>query len=313
MDKRKIVIFATLISIATSNATIKFYKDKSIKYIDHIVSYADSIEEDEYQIAAHRGFSSLEIENTKQAINLASSKSYIDIIEIDTRMTRDNKLVLSHNDNLLVRPNEMVYVSEMNYDTVTNTNYIYMSRQFHTLSLFNEDYFLIDDRIREQDYKHFHVVGLREGLEACKDKKVLLDLKFDNNKELLCSELKRELSGYDTSNIIFQSLDIEGIKYLQDSSDYNCQVLISRPQDLNSIEDFNNIGLKYTLINYEMIDSLLNQGKNICLWTIDNSVELRRVMNILGDHYKDVTYITDYPDLIVTKLHEEEPTRSLVK
>ena len=49
----------------------------------------------------------------------------------------------------------------------------------------------------------------------------------------------------------------------------------------------------------------------VALWTINDSGTLDKTIQILGDHYQDVIYITDYPDLIATKLHETEEAKSL--
>ena len=45
----------------------------------------------------------------------------------------------------------------------------------------------------------------------------------------------------------------------------------------------------------KIIKSFLNERKR----------DLERVFSIVGDYYKDLYYITNYPDLILTKLHEK--------
>ena len=133
---------------------------------------------------------------------------------------------------------------------------------------------------------------------------ILLDLKFNNDRDRFVRELKRELDGVDTSNIIFQSLDIDGIRYLQNNSDFNCLALVDTIKEIDEVKDFKRVGFKHTVINYQLIDSLLRDGVEVAVWTINNTDTLNKVIDTLGDHYKDVIYITDYPDLVVTKLHD---------
>ena len=49
---------------------------------------------------AHRGLSGIKLENTKEAFKLASEHSYYGI-ETDVHVTKDNKFIVCHDDNLL--------------------------------------------------------------------------------------------------------------------------------------------------------------------------------------------------------------------
>ena len=51
-------------------------------------------------IIAHRGFSSISIENSKEALELGFNAIYTDGVEIDIRLTKDEKIILSHNDEI---------------------------------------------------------------------------------------------------------------------------------------------------------------------------------------------------------------------
>ena len=52
------------------------------------------------KIFAHRGFSSYYPENSLEAIKESLKYDYIDGIEIDIRMTKDEKFVLIHNSSI---------------------------------------------------------------------------------------------------------------------------------------------------------------------------------------------------------------------
>ena len=305
---KKILIYATTFAILGSSIGYTLCKANWLDYSGYITHYAEEIVQDDFLISAHRGFSSLEVENTKEAISLASEKGYIDYIEIDTRMTSDGKLVLSHNNSLLVNSEETQTrsISNTTYDQILDTEFMYTTFPYNGVFWPTAESLLMVDRRKNLNGREYHVVGLREGLECCGDKKVLLDLKFNNNIEAFCEELKRELEGFDTSNICFQSLNIVGIKYLQDNTNYNCQVLIDSPRELVYANNFTRIGLSYDLVTYEMIDKFIKEGKSISIWTINSTNVLDMVLNELGEHYKDVIYITDYPDLIISRLGEKQ-------
>ena len=305
MKKVNVILYSSLITLLISETTVSIAIEGSKSFENYIVSYADMIEDDDFLISAHRGFSSLEVENTKESISLASSKDYIDYIEIDARMTADKRLVLSHDNILLNNSMETEVISSLSYDDVLNTTFNYSSFDLNK-NIFSFDNMLIIRRNRVLNNREYNVIGLREGIKYCGNKKVLLDLKFGDNIEEFSDELIRELEGIDTSNIIFQSLNINGIKYLKDNTDYNCLVLISKYEDLKYINDFENVGLKYNLVSYDLVESIINSNRNLAVWTVNSRDAIDFVLERSGKYYKNIIYISDYPDLIVTRLHEKE-------
>ena len=133
----------------------------------------------------------------------------VDFIEFDVRLTSDGKLVLSH-DN---KAPDGTIISEATYDEIVAKTFTYHVDT--TSSLFESaSEGFIRARNEELDGKEYSIIGLREAVEACKDKKILIDIKFEHDIPELTRELVRELSGVDKSNIVFQSLNAEGIKYL---------------------------------------------------------------------------------------------------
>ena len=269
--------------------------------------------DDDFYIYAHRGFSSLAIENTKGAICLAASKGYVDCIELDARMTKDNKLVLSHNNSLLDTTGDLIDVSELTYEEATNTLFRYSPSLLKSFSFTDPERIMMNERVKKIRGLEYRLTGLREGLRCCGDKQILLDLKFNNsNIRPFVEELLRELEGVDTSNIVFQSLNLEGIRYLQSISNFNCQALVNSTTDLKSVLDFDRIGIKYGLVSYGLVSFLLNEGKSVAIWTVNSTEVLEHLISVLGDHYKDVIYITDYPDLVALRLHEHEEEKPLL-
>ena len=68
---KKLLVYTTTSCILTSSYNVKTSSDDTIEKKQITTTQEDTTN---YKIAAHRGFSSKEIENTKKAISLASKK-----------------------------------------------------------------------------------------------------------------------------------------------------------------------------------------------------------------------------------------------
>lgn len=314
--KNRLIIYVTSICIITASLPIKFNKNKSEDISTRTNNYLNTFSEDNFDIAAHRGFSSLAVENTKDAILEAATKNYVDYIEVDARMTLDGKIILSHNNKLKTNPKASLSISNLNYEDALKNTFWYRSSFIDSTliaTIDNSEKKLIATRKEALNNETYHLVGLREGLEACKGKKILLDLKFSNNVEEFTKELQKELKDIDTSNITFQSANLLGLLYLEKQSAYNCLAIIDSETDLQYLPLFNNVGIRKNLIDYETIKKLLSEDKKVAIWTINNTEELDKVITEIDNLYKDVIYITNYPDLIATKLHEIESHEKIKK
>ena len=121
MKKKRLLIYTLSLSLITSY--INLNKQKSSDLSKNIIEYTKTFSDDDFQIAAHRGFSSKSVENTSEAIQLAANEPYIDYIEIDTRMTKDNVLVLSHNDDIYESTFSKTEISQTTYEDLENYSF----------------------------------------------------------------------------------------------------------------------------------------------------------------------------------------------
>ena len=304
---KKIIIYTSALTIGASGISYTVLKKRYDDYKDYL-GRQDKIVNDDFLVSAHRGFSSLAIENTKEAISFARDKEYIDFIEIDVRLTKDGKLILSHDNDLLVNGRH-VRISNLTYEEATSLTFNYRDTYSNNYIFNDPENLLIIERENNLSNKDYHLIGLLEAIELAQGKGILLDIKFDGNIEELCNELIRELNGVDTSNIIFQSANVEGIRYLREHSNFNCQLLVSSKENLKYIDEFERIGLNIYILDEELYKELCFKNKKLALWTINNTKDLDRVLDIVGDNYKDIIYITNYPDIIVTRLRERERTK----
>lgn len=290
-----------------SGTKIELCRHESKKFTDQVNEYTSNFISDDFYVAAHRGYSSLEVENTKNSIIKADQTDYIDYIEMDVRMTEDKKLILSHDNLVINADNEIINISKNSYDSICNDEYVYCSFPTYNkvTNLFNTTNGDIRvNRTKKLQNSLYDIPTLLEGLKCCKDKKIILDLKFEDNTKEYTEELVNELSSYNTSNIIFQSDDITALLYLKSiKPNYNYSAIIKHKSDLEYAELFDNVTLKKTLATKKTINKLLNENKKVAIWTVNDPEELYEIKNKIGSNYKNIIYITDYPDVIASCLN----------
>jgi hypothetical protein len=66
---------------------------------------------------AHRGGIDVHLENSLSAFRWAARLEHVNVLELDVRLTKDRKVIISHDDGLHRLLNRSdVYISETNYD-----------------------------------------------------------------------------------------------------------------------------------------------------------------------------------------------------
>lgn len=320
MNKAKrIIIFTATTLLISSGVGMKIKQNNSRNFEQYINEYITSFNGDEIDIAAHRGFSSLEVENSLDSISLAASKDYIDYIEMDARLTKDNHIVLSHNDEIKLENNKTIKISDTNYEDLAQYTLKYETNYTlaFTRNLLNfEDSEIILGRTKNLNNRTFKVSTLKEGLNASLDKKILLDLKFNNDKEIFTEALKKQLEGFDKDRLIIQSLDIESLKYVKDNlPQYNYLALIDENSELKYIDEFENIGVRKDFVtNRKVQKAIRDDDRIVAIWTLNSSDSINTCLNSLDDYYNDVIYITDYPDVTAGVVNKNKPkTKKLVR
>lgn len=300
----------TLLLLVTGGIKIKLCKDKSHEYTKSIESFDKNFIDDDFLVAAHRGFSSKEIENTTNSITLAKNTKYIDYIELDVRLTKDRKLVLSHNNSHIIGYHSKIFISSETLDSLNNYNFYYLNDSWKTNidNMFNtKDGDLATSRASNLDSENYKICTLSEGLKACGNKKVILDLKFRKNTKEYVDSLLEEMEKFDTSNIIFQSSDLLSLMYLRRKRpDFSYLAIIKDKNSLNYIDLFDNIGLRENLVSDKIVDKLLGENKQVAVWTVNSEEETESIINKIGANYKKIIYISDYPDIVAKTLNSKE-------
>ena len=221
-------------------------------------------------IIAHRGVHDNESipENSMKAFKLALDKKYN--IEFDIHVTKDEKLVIFHDDNL----KRMTGVDRFIEDLTLS--------ELKELKLLNTD---------EEIPEFKDLLDLVSG-------KVLLDIEIKSTKKvkLVCKLVLEELKNY-KGEILLKSFNPFIVKELKKKSDYKVGLLITKKSPNKILNLFVNTGLIY-LFKFDFIaisKKMLNdkyykkysKKYPIYLWTLKGAEDVKKYVN----KYKDINLI----------------------
>ena len=125
LQKVLLIIGIVLVSIGTVWMIISFIPPKAA------VSGTNPWRKtDKTLISAHRGGANLNPENTEMAFDyVINETTYTDIVEIDIRVTKDNELVIIHDDSINrtgikgeVDNDNLLLINDLTYDELVQYN-----------------------------------------------------------------------------------------------------------------------------------------------------------------------------------------------
>jgi len=122
-------------------------------------------------IVAHRGNGSKYKENTINAILEVINYSYVDGIEIDVRMTKDKKFILSHNNYFITKDNNIKKISNMTYKEIKKY----------------KNFTLLEDVLKKINTNKFILLDLKIKNKNTYRKNLMRMIKKYYNKYYLCS------------------------------------------------------------------------------------------------------------------------------
>lgn len=224
-------------------------------------------------LIAHRGLHSKNTkENTLEAIELGDKNPLIDGVEIDVRLTKDNEVVVIHDDTIDRISDGKGRVNEMSLERLRRFNYgtIIKPSTINTL----------DEVLR--------------GFSS--NTILIIELKADDGKEeLLANKVISIINKYPNLNIWLQSFSQSIIDYLKKHSHHPIGVLVNKNNinTLNLNVDF--YAISEHIITKEMIKNLLNQKKLVLVWTICSSNDMRSLEEKIGNYLQNIYVISDNP------------------
>jgi len=209
-------------------------------------------------LIAHRANNDHEyLENTKEAVLECLNKNYIDGIEIDVRITKDNYFVLSHN---------------MLINNISNGSGIIKNKTLKELKSF----------IFGEKYK---ISTLNEILDIMNNKLLLIEIKEESdNYEYVAEHFYKLIKKYSYLNIIVCSFNYKLLKKIKDlDKNIKCALIINLV--INSDKIYHH--LDYNLLSIKCLEKAKD---NDFIWTINNIDDYKKIKNTNLNIITDICY-----------------------
>lgn len=228
---------------------------------------------------AHRGASFSAPENTYYAF-IAAMEQGADGIELDVQQTKDGIPVVIH---------------DLNLKRVAGINRKVASFTFDELSQIDVGSWYDDN------FKDARIMSL-EDVFILTDKKIFMniELKRGAKNNQLEQKVVSLIEKYDMQNkCCVTSFSYDSLKKIKK---YNANIktgliMSIATGNFYSLDAADAFSIKSTFISSQVVNNAHQQGKEIYAWTVNNSGEMRRMMNVNADHI-----ITDRPELLLEQI-----------
>lgn len=227
-------------------------------------------------VIAHRGSSSKKLENTIEAVNLASK--FTNHIEIDVVLTKDKEVVLSHDLNLKRLSGLDVLISEMKSKDLKQMDLVEPNLGFKG-----------------------RIISLKNLIKKI-DKKVILYIEIKNDSKNYKELTKKVYDIIKGTNHIVCALDYKVLKYIKsiDSSIKTCYIL---PVALGGIENISHVDIysvEESFLTKKLVEKIHHNNKLVYGWTINERDKVAKLIAIGVDGV-----ITDEPEEISDEVYFE--------
>lgn len=301
--KRLIVTAAFILVVSTSTLSINDFASHQITKI--VIEENERNTQANISIIAHRGFSSLEIENSYNAVKLGFESTCTTAVEIDVQLTKDNEVILFHDSQINDKDISQYTLEELQEIPITEKILDNFDTYMETL-FDSKSGNLARERMHILENKSATITTLDEIIKLHSyypDKNLIIELKTnDNNKDILIDKVYDKIKDLNKQNIIIQSSDYDTLIQMKNKYpelEYHLIVNKKNYEDIKN-NDLDGYGIRRNLINYNDINTLLKNNKKVSIWTINSYSDYEEATNKLDDLKNDVSYITNYPDALRT-------------
>lgn len=218
-------------------------------------------------LIAHRGRdSSLFGENTKEGVIDSFDRSYVSGVEIDVRITKDNKIVVIHDMTINRTSNGYGFVGKM---------------PFWKLRKYN---FGTDDNVSR-------ICLLKDILKVVPDDKiVLIEVKCEVcDKDRFVKYFVRSIKSFLGKNIYAMSFNSEIIRLIKEKCPFvKCGFLIGSFVNYKHIDD----DMDFVAISSYSVSKVSDYSKPVFVWAINSK---KRYFDLLSKMNSSTYYIVDFP------------------
>ena len=224
-------------------------------------------------LVAHRGLHSKNTkENTLGAIKLGDANPRVYGVEIDVRLTKDNRVVVIHDDTIDRVSNSKGKVSEMSLERLKRFNYgSFLKRS--TIST-------LEEVLSNFSRNTLLIIELKDEIER---------------SMILANKVLEITSKYPNLNIWLKSFSKDICLYLKQHSNYPVGILINKNNihDLELDMDFYSISKK--IITIPLISNKLSENKRVMVWTVNSKEDMDILRNNIGNYLDYIYIISDNP------------------
>lgn len=228
------------------------------------------------KLIAHRGLSSVYLENTVPAFVLAGKTKFVDAIECDINFTSDNNIVVFH-DKTLKR---------------LNGNKVFISKTPLFVLL---KYKLFDKRDGVID-KGYSICRFSKYIKICKKykKTAVIEIKTNANQSQLNLFINKLIKYKYYKNVIIISAYQKVLLYLRKKLPYTkMQLIVSSPvgNKLNfCLKNKFDLSIYHKILKKETVSIFHKYNLQVSVWTVNNLELIKKYLSLKVD------YITsDYP------------------
>lgn len=237
--------------------------------------------DEELKIIAHRGFNIDYPENTLLAYKAALNAS-VDMLEIDVHLTKDQELVVIHDDKIDRTSNGSGYVKDYTLDELKSYDF---------------------GSWKDSTFEGTHIMTFGEVVKLIQayDITLLIEIKkpsqYPNIEEILLRELK-EYRLY-PERVIIQSFDEKSMQKIAEiTQEYELGLLLSKKKYLMRMPNFNKIAKycqyvnpNYQLVNRKFVERAHLHGLQVLPYTVNDIDEIQKLIDLGVDGI-----ITDGPN-----------------
>lgn len=220
------------------------------------------------EVTAHRGYSSNYPENTLLAFEKAIENN-VDEIELDVRLSKDDKVIVIHDSNLNRVAKVNKYVSNIKYK-----------------------------EIKEYDLGNGQIVPLLEDVLALiqyKDIKVNIELKSIDKNEQLVQQTIDLINKYDVKEkCYFSSFEYSMLLKVKEIDESFKTLFISNTSDNILSYEVDGYSLNFKCVDINVVKQLHNNKKEVHVWTVNDEDDINNMVKMGVDNI-----ITN--DILLTK------------
>lgn len=227
------------------------------------------------EVASHKGDGFHSPENSIAAVESAINKG-IEVVEIDVTLTKDDKLILSHDQNLNRISGIEADIKDLTYDELKEID---IGRSF------------------DEAYAGETIPTLEEILAITSEANtgIIIDVKADDKEEVYAQEIARLVEKYDQEELAYvQSFNYTFLKKMREqNADIDIgQILYIYAGNLSSLDvDFYTV--RETMLTKRFIDHAKKENRQVWVWTVNSKRNIKKVLS-----YDIDGIITDYPERV---------------